>query len=131
MRWEHHVGDQLPLSANGKVDRRALPAPDWDRSLAAAGHQPPRTAAEKLLAEIWREVLGIARVGAFDDFFAVGGHSLRATQVVARVRAALGIELPLRAIFETPTLAELAQGVEELLIVQMDSLTEEEALRLP
>ena len=122
---------ELPLSANGKVDRRALPAPDWDRSLAAAGHQPPRTAAEKLLAEIWREVLGIARVGAFDDFFAVGGHSLRATQVVARVRAALGIELPLRAIFETPTLAELAQGVEELLIVQMDSLTEEEALRLP
>jgi hypothetical protein len=115
----------LPLTPNGKVDRRALPAPDCSRSLTpAAAHQPPRTAAEETLAAIWRQVLGISAVGAFDDFFAVGGHSLLATQVVARVRAAVGVELPLRAVFETPILAELAQVVEEQLILQMGELAD-------
>jgi len=111
----------LPLTPNGKVDRRVLPVPDWSRSACASAdtHQPPRTAAEEMLAAIWREVLRIETVGAFDDFFAIGGHSLLATQVVARVRAAVGVELPLRALFETPTLAELAQVIEEQLILQM------------
>jgi amino acid adenylation domain-containing protein len=123
--------DQLPLTPNGKVDRRALPIPDWSRELDRAGHQPPRTAAEEMLAGIWCEVLGVSRVGAFDDFFAIGGHSLLATQVVARLRAAVGVELPLRALFETPTLAELAQVIEEQLILQMDDLTDEELADLP
>jgi amino acid adenylation domain-containing protein len=125
----------LPLTPNGKVDRRALPIPDWSRSasVSAAGsrHQPPRTAAEEMLAAIWRQVLRIETVGAFDDFFAVGGHSLLATQVVARVRAAVGVELPLRALFETPTLAELAQVIEEQLILQMDTLPDDEIESLP
>jgi hypothetical protein len=120
----------LPLTPNGKVDRRALPAPDWSRSLDRAVHQPPRTAAEEMLAAIWCEVLRIPTVGAFDDFFAIGGHSLLATQVVARLRAAVGVELPLRVLFETPTLAELAQVVEEQLILQMDDLTDEELASL-
>jgi amino acid adenylation domain-containing protein len=121
----------LPLTPNGKVDRRALPLPDWSRAVERAGHQPPRTAAEEMLAGIWCEVLGVSQVGAFDDFFAIGGHSLLATQVVARLRAAVGVELPLRALFETPTLAELAQVVEEQLILQMDDLTDEELADLP
>ncbi len=118
----------LPLTPNGKVDRRALPVPDWSRSASASAdtHQPPRTTAEEMLAAIWREVLRIEMVGAFDDFFAIGGHSLLATQVVARVRAAVGVELPLRALFETPTLAELAQVIEEQLILQMETLPDDE-----
>ncbi len=121
---------ELPLTPNGKVDRRALPLPDWSRSVERAVHQPPRTAAEEMLAAIWCEVLRVSSVGAFDDFFAIGGHSLLATQVVARVRAAVGVELPLRALFETPSLAELAQVVEEQLILQMDDLTDEEVADL-
>jgi acyl carrier protein len=121
---------ELPLTANGKVDRRALPAVDA-RALAGADHQPPRTAAEETLAAIWREVLRIESVGAFDDFFAVGGHSLLATQVVARVRAAFGVELPLRTMFEAPSLAEMALAIEEQLILQVDSLTGEELALLP
>jgi acyl-CoA synthetase (AMP-forming)/AMP-acid ligase II len=121
---------ELPLTPNGKVDRRALPLPDWSRPAERAVHQPPRTAAEEILAAIWCEVLRVSSVGAFDDFFAIGGHSLLATQVVARVHAAVGVELPLRALFETPTLAELAQVVEEQLILQMDDLSDEEVAGL-
>jgi amino acid adenylation domain-containing protein/non-ribosomal peptide synthase protein (TIGR01720 family) len=121
---------ELPLTANGKVDRRALPAVDV-RALAGADHQPPRTAAEELLAAIWREVLRIESVGVFDDFFAVGGHSLLATQVVSRVRAAFGVELPLRTMFEAPSLAEMALAIEEQLILQVGSLAGEEVALLP
>ncbi|HKH48923.1 MAG TPA: amino acid adenylation domain-containing protein [Thermoanaerobaculia bacterium] len=121
---------ELPLTPNGKVDRRSLPVPDWSRPVDTTLYEPPRTAAEEMLAAIWREVLRVAQVGAFDNFFAIGGHSLLATQVVARVRAAVGVELPLRALFETPTLAELAQVVEEQLILHMDDLTDEELASL-
>ena len=119
---------ELPLTPNGKIDRRALPVPDRSRALARAAKEPPRTAAEEMLAAIWGEVLGVAAVGAFDDFFAIGGHSLLATQVVARLRAAVGVELPLRAVFETPTLAELALRVEEQLIVLMPSMSDQEVV---
>ncbi|HVH11654.1 MAG TPA: condensation domain-containing protein, partial [Longimicrobium sp.] len=104
--------DALPLSPNGKLARRALPAPAFDA--AGEAYVAPRTAAEEVLAGIWAEVLRVERVGIRDRFFELGGHSLLATRVVARVREVFGIELPLRAVFEGPTVAELAERVEEI-----------------
>ena len=98
----------LPLAPSGKVDRDALPAPHASPSRSAAGSAPPRTAAEEMLAGIWSDVLGVDRIDMNENFFELGGHSLLATRVVSRVRVAFGIELPLRAIFDAPTVAELA-----------------------
>jgi acyl-coenzyme A synthetase/AMP-(fatty) acid ligase/acyl carrier protein len=99
---------ELPLTSNGKVDRRRLPAPDLQNPDPKRAYIAPRTHTETLIAEIWAEVLGVARVGIEDDFFELGGHSLIATQVMSRIRKALQVELPLRRIFETPTVAGLA-----------------------
>jgi amino acid adenylation domain-containing protein len=100
----------LPLNASGKVDRAALPDPAPE----AAGHTAPRTPTEEIVAEVWAGVLRLPRVGADDDFFALGGHSLLAMQVIARVRELFGVEVPLRALFEAPTVAALAAQVEAL-----------------
>ncbi|MFE0019384.1 amino acid adenylation domain-containing protein [Amycolatopsis sp. NPDC059021] len=103
----------LPLSGNGKVDRRALPAPDGARPGLAAGPVRPRTPTEELVADVWSEVLGIDEIGVLDDFFALGGHSLLATQVVSRLSRLGGTEVPLRALFTFPTVAELAWLLDE------------------
>ncbi|MBA2675111.1 non-ribosomal peptide synthetase, partial [Ramlibacter sp.] len=102
----------LPLNANGKVDRQALPAPDAGGASANA-YEAPRRPTEQALAGIWARVLKLDKVGAHDDFFALGGHSLLATQVVSAMRAAFAVELPLRALFEAPTLAELALRLDQ------------------
>ncbi|MEW5930499.1 MAG: amino acid adenylation domain-containing protein, partial [Gemmatimonadota bacterium] len=102
----------LPLTPNGKIDRKALPAPEAGGP--AAEHVEPRGETEETIAAAWRELLRADRVGARDDFFALGGHSLLATQVVARIRDRLGVEVPLRAVFEAPTVAELAARVDAL-----------------
>ncbi|HKH43542.1 MAG TPA: amino acid adenylation domain-containing protein, partial [Thermoanaerobaculia bacterium] len=101
----------LPRTANGKIDRAALPL--QERSAGTAEREGPRTPVEELLAGIWCEVLGLAAVGRGEDFFALGGHSLLATQAVSRMRRALGTEVPLRTLFEHPTVAALARAVEE------------------
>ncbi len=103
--------DALPLTAGGKLDRARLPAPAPE---GAREYVAPRTLSEALLAETWAGVLGVERVGAEDDFFALGGHSLLAMRVVARVREAFGVDLPVHAVFEAPTLAALAERVEAL-----------------
>jgi amino acid adenylation domain-containing protein/non-ribosomal peptide synthase protein (TIGR01720 family) len=106
------VMERLPLTPNGKLDRRALPAPDY--ADAGAEWVAPRTPVEEALAGIWAEVLRVPRVGALDGFFELGGHSLLAIRVVSRVREAFGIELPLRALFEDPTVEALAARVERM-----------------
>ncbi|HEY0603797.1 MAG TPA: amino acid adenylation domain-containing protein [Herpetosiphonaceae bacterium] len=105
------VLDTLPLTPNGKVDRGALPAPVWTST--ATGDSQPRTPIETQLSEIWQQVLGAPAVGIHDNFFALGGHSLLATQVISRIRAGFGLDLPVRALFEHPTIAELGVAVSE------------------
>jgi amino acid adenylation domain-containing protein len=99
----------LPVTSNGKIDRRALPAPDF--AYGAAEYEAPRDRVEEGLARIYRDVLHIERVGIHDDFFALGGHSLRATQVIVRIRSLLSADLPVRVLFEAPTVAALAERV--------------------
>ncbi len=102
--------DRLPLTPNGKIDRGALPAPP--AASARPGTWRPRTQVEEMLAYIWAEVLGVEEVGSTSNFFELGGHSLIATRLVSRMRAAFNAEIPIRAVFERPTLAELAEAVE-------------------
>ncbi|CAA9395669.1 Polyketide synthase modules and related proteins [uncultured Microcoleus sp.] len=108
------VLESLPVTANGKVDRLALPAPQPIKLEWAGGYVAPQTSIEEVLVKIWAEVLGIKRVGIRDNFFELGGHSLLATQLVSRVRDAFAVELPLRRVFEAPTIAELSKIVESL-----------------
>ncbi|MEP6703341.1 MAG: amino acid adenylation domain-containing protein [Acidobacteriota bacterium] len=103
--------DALPLTANGKLDRRALPPPGQSRPELETNYLAPRTPAEEMLAAIWVEVLKLKQMGVDDDFFQLGGHSLLATQVISRVRERFRIELPLRYLFDFPTVAGLATAI--------------------
>jgi acyl carrier protein len=105
--------DTLPLTPNGKVDRRALPAPDWTRPDLEEAFVAPRTPVEETLAGIWGTVLGLEQIGVYDNFFELGGHSLLATRVISRIRNTFQVELPLRCIFETPTITQLAVEIEK------------------
>ncbi|MBT2902323.1 condensation domain-containing protein, partial [Streptomyces sp. McG3] len=100
--------ERLPLTVNGKLDRAALPAP----AAEAGSDRPARTDLERQLCELFGEILGVADIGIDDDFFALGGHSLLATRLAARVRAARGTELPVRALFDSPTVAQLADRIQ-------------------
>jgi len=105
---------ELPLNANGKVDRKALPEVERQAD-GGEEYVAPRTPVEEVLAGIWSEVLGVERVGVYDNFFELGGHSLLATQVISRIHNAFQIELPVRAIFEFPTIADQSAEVEKLI----------------
>ena len=135
--------DHLPLTPNGKVDRRALPAPDNSRLELEGAYVSPQTPVEQAIAEIWAEVLRLERVGVHDNFFHIGGHSLLATQVISRIRNLFQVEIPLRSLFEAPTVAGLAQdlvqhyyvlsethtGLADVL-ADLETLSEVEAVRL-
>ena len=140
------------LTPNGKIDRKKLPRPDATSVSPDAAYTAPRTELEKLLAQIWSLLLRVERVGVDDNFFELGGHSLLATQAISRTRDATGCDLPLRAMFETPTIAEIAgrlesdwgylnqslefqsidEDVEEIerLLAELEGVTDEEANQL-
>jgi acyl carrier protein len=101
----------LPHTPNGKINRGALPAPDGRQLNASAKFTAPRTEVEKTLARVWAEVLKLDRVSIHDNFFDLGGHSLLATQVLSRLRDSLSTDIPLRTLFESPTIEELAIAV--------------------
>jgi amino acid adenylation domain-containing protein len=107
--------DELPLTPNGKVDRRALPAPGEARPEEDEDFVAPSTPIEELLSRLWAEVLSVQSVGMRDDFFALGGHSLLATRLISRVRESFGVELPLRSLFEAPTVRDLSAHLEAAL----------------
>jgi amino acid adenylation domain-containing protein len=114
--------ERFPLTPNGKIDRKALPAPDQNQ-LAKVEYVPPRNELEESLCALWGDVLGVENAGIHDDFFALGGHSLIATQLVSRIRDTLNAELALRQLFEHPTVAQLAVDITES--------SSSEALRIP
>ncbi|MFU8874616.1 non-ribosomal peptide synthetase [Micromonospora sp. SL4-19] len=121
--------DALPLTPNGKLDRAALPAP------AAAvpaedGYVAPRTEAEALVAEVYAEILQVDKVGALDDFFALGGNSLRGMRAMARIRAEVDVELPMRALFSSPVVADLAAQIEQRIAAELDGLSDTEVAAL-
>jgi amino acid adenylation domain-containing protein len=118
--------DRLPLTTTGKIDRRALPAPDTTAPAEPAAETTPRTITEEVLAGIWCDVLRLPSVGLRDNFFELGGHSLLVTQVLARVQQAFHLELPLRHAFEAPTVAELAAVIENALVEDIRASTEPE-----
>ena len=105
--------ETLPLTPNGKIDRKALPAPDIDLT-SSDEYVPPQTPTQEIIANIFAEVLAVTQVGIHDNFFDLGGHSLLATQVISRIRQSLEVEIPLKALFEFPTVAQLDQNLKQL-----------------
>jgi amino acid adenylation domain-containing protein len=111
----YSILDEFPLTPNGKIDRKALPAPD---QVSTQAYTPPRTPTEHTLVAIWEDLLGVDQIGVLDDFFGLGGHSLLATQLVSRMRDQLHISLPLNTLFDKPTIAGLAEAADTLIWAQ-------------
>ncbi len=134
--------EAFPQTPSGKINRRALPVPDWAATSAQSNPVEPRTPEEVQLAALWCHFLKIEHIGIYDDFFALGGHSLLATRILARIRQTFQVDLSLRTFFETPTIAGLSLAIlehkaaqtdsDELadLLVEIEDLTEEEAQQL-
>jgi len=131
----------LPLTTSGKIDRRRLPQPNEERPALAKDFIAPRTPIEQEVASIWEQVLKVRGVGVYDNFFDLGGHSLLATRVISRLNESLNLEMPLRAMFEHPTVAGFAiavaqqqastlQGEALQLLGELSEMSDEEAQRL-
>jgi acyl carrier protein len=134
--------DELPVSANGKIDRKALPLPGRSRPELEIPFAAGRTPAEKQLSQIWADILELDEVGIHDNFLDLGGNSLAATRIVSQVFASFQIQVPLRSLFQSPTVAEMAAVIAEhennriahpelkQILDELESLSEEEARRL-
>ncbi|MFE9793915.1 phosphopantetheine-binding protein [Streptomyces goshikiensis] len=115
----------MPLNRNGKVDRRALPAPDLSAVVAAAGHRAPRDPVETRINEIWTALLGVD-AGIHGNFFQMGGNSLLAVRLIARIQDEFDVDLPVRAVFQGPTVAEQAAAVEEQIRAEIAAMSDAE-----
>jgi nonribosomal peptide synthetase DhbF len=113
--------DVFPLTPSGKLDRKALPAPEYK---SEAGYQPPESPEQKLMCKIFGDLLGTEQVGLNDNFFMLGGHSLTAMRLVSRIRAAVGLDLKIQTVFEAPTCGELAAIIKVKLLDEIESLSE-------
>jgi amino acid adenylation domain-containing protein len=122
--------EAMPLTQNGKVDRAALPAPNSDNTLRDEEFTPPRTPVEERLVVMLSALLGLDQVSVHDNFFMLGGHSLLGTQLISQIRGAFGIELPLRTLFDSPTVEQLSQEIERLVMVRVEAMSEGEVQRL-
>jgi amino acid adenylation domain-containing protein len=120
--------DALPLTPNGKIDRKALPAPDRVRPEIEAVFVAPRTPIEEMMAATWSQVLQLEKIGIYDNFFSIGGHSLLAAQVLNRVQQTFNVELPLSIFFETPTVSALAAQIARIQMQEADDVTLRAAL---
>ncbi|MFC7613071.1 AMP-binding protein [Actinokineospora soli] len=118
--------DAIPLTANGKLDRAALPAP----TRRERGYVAPRTPAEELVAEVFAEILGVAKVGAFDHFLELGGNSLRGMRAMARIRAEVEVDVPMRALFTHPVVADLAAEIDKAIAAEVADLSDAEVAAL-
>ncbi|MCC6605912.1 MAG: non-ribosomal peptide synthetase, partial [Anaerolineae bacterium] len=115
--------DALPMNANGKVNRQALPPPA--AAIPALPYAAPQTPFEEIMITIWQEVLGPAQIGIHNNFFDLGGHSLLATQIISRVRDQFEVDLPVRALFEHATIAALSARVEAIIMAELAELDDE------
>jgi acyl carrier protein len=119
----------LPLSPNGKVDRRALPAPSGAGLQREQTYVAPRNPTEELVAQIWAETLHIPQIGIHENFFKLGGHSLLVMRVLARLKETFQIEMPLQRFFERPTIASLCEAIEEMVFAEIEGLPDEDVER--
>jgi acyl carrier protein len=127
----HHVLESFPLTPNGKVDRRAFPAPEVAHERDDDSQEEARTPLEKLVQKAWEQVLGLPQIGIHDNFFELGGHSLLAIQLSYHIRDIFQVRLPLRRFFDDAlTIATMAELVEEELVKKLETLSEEEAIQL-
>jgi enterobactin synthetase component F len=121
--------EKLPLTGNGKIDRKRLPVPEAE-AYAVCGYEEPIGETEKTLARIWADVLKVERVGRHDNFFALGGHSLLATRLVNSVRSLLGVNLAIQTVFEGQSMAGLAKTVEEMILQEVIQMPETQAVQI-
>jgi pristinamycin I synthase 3 and 4 len=119
--------EKFPLTSNGKLDREVLPPPEFAHG---GSSREPRTPHEEILAGLFAETLGVQRVGIDDSFFDLGGHSLLATQLISRIRSMLGVDVPIGAVFDAPSVAGMAEIVEAIILEQVEGMSEQEASRL-
>ena len=120
----------LPMTANGKVDRAALPEPNGENTLRDGAFAPPRTPIEERLATILCSLLDLNEVSVTDNFFLLGGHSLLGTQLIVKIRRAFGVDLALRTLFDAPTIGELSAEIERLIVAKVENMSEDDARRL-
>jgi acyl carrier protein len=116
--------EAMPLNANGKVDRKRLPEVERREGEERNKEERPRTMVEEVMARIWGEVLRVEEVGIYENFFELGGHSLLATQIIARVREAYQVEMPLRTLFERPTVATLSEWIESNVDMKAEKISD-------